>query len=84
LPELLVEAEIVIYLGSNTDGTACGTRGLFTFLVHRRLLAHVPFQPNSLLVYGEPGARECPLVGEEYAILSGKYLSFDEAQKVGA
>ena len=83
LNRLLGQAKIVIYLGSNTDGRACGDVRMFVSLAGRSLLAHVPYYRNSLLVYGEPLGRGAPLTGEEYAVFSGQLMRFDEAQKLG-
>ena len=83
LNRLVGQAERVIYLGSNTGGSACGTMGLFVGMADRQLLAHVPHYRNSLLVYGEPGVRKEPLTGEEWAMLSGSQVDFEEAQRLG-
>jgi hypothetical protein len=79
---ILDQADVVIYLGSNTDGNACGFPGLFEHLVKRELLAHVPYQRNSLIVVGKrlPTRRlETP---EEVAAQSGFLFTFDDACKV--
>lgn len=46
-------AETVVYLGKNTDGMCCGPPGLFEVLVRREVLAYVPWQPNTLIIYGK-------------------------------
>jgi len=82
LVPLLERAETVIYLGSNTDGAACGWPGLFNHLHFREVLAHIPHRRNSLIVYGRQlsEAERRPLLGEEAAALGGVLIKFDEAQ----
>ena len=66
---LLKEARIVIYLGSNFDGTACGSEEMFRFLSQREVLALVPNKFNSLIVYGRELVHR-RLLPEEYAALN--------------
>jgi hypothetical protein len=80
LVDLVKRADVVIYLGSNMGGSACGPRELFEHLGQRELLAHVPHRQNSLLVCGGPCERRTP-TPEEYAALSGEMMSFYEATK---
>lgn len=61
-------AEMVIYLGKNTDGFLCGSLGFFNNLLRRRLLAYVPDRKNVLLVAGESGEGR-QLTGDEYAAI---------------
>jgi len=49
---LLGTVPVVIYVGKNTDGSACGTPNLFACLRWREVLAYVPRQQNTLIVYG--------------------------------
>ena len=49
---LLSMAPVVIYVGKNTDGSACGTPNLFARLRWREVLAYVPRRQNTLIVYG--------------------------------
>lgn len=81
LEHLLTRADIVIYLGCNTGGSACGTPRLLTRLMTRELLGHVPLRRNTLLVYGEPRKRSGPMTGEEFAALSQTLLTFEEAER---
>jgi hypothetical protein len=67
LVELLQKATKVIYLGKNTDGTACGNPELFRYLSTRRLHAYLPDRHNNLLVVGERLREPRPLTGEELA-----------------
>lgn len=67
--DLLRGARIVIYLGSNFDGTACGSEAMFQYLSQRNVLALVPHRWNSLIVYGNEYPVQRRLVPEEYAAL---------------
>lgn len=51
--DLCHTAGIVIYLGKNTDGIACGNPSFFTLMQHRQVLAHYPHRDNTLIVYGK-------------------------------
>ena len=52
LVERLLTVPVVVYLGKNTDGTACGGPDLWTHLAQRPVLAYVPERANVLTVYG--------------------------------
>jgi hypothetical protein len=78
LPEIIDRARVVIYLGKNTDGTACGTRQFWDRVTRRQVLAHEPDQRNTLIVYGEGIAMRMPLP-EEAAAGSAKVMSHNEA-----
>lgn len=85
LARMVDRSRVVVYLGSNTDGSACGDVELFLdHLCHRELLGHVPHRRNSLLIYGRPRRREKPLTGEEFAMLSGNMMPFETAQQEAA
>jgi hypothetical protein len=62
-------AKVVIYLGSNLDGTMCGSRKLYEHLGRREVLAHEPDRRNTLIVYGRllPRGRGRELLPEERA-----------------
>jgi len=83
LLQALDRADVVIYLGCNTDHSACGSPELFRQLCGRELLGHVPHRRNTLLIYGR-GTRTGPLTGEEFADLTGALLSFEEAVEKAA
>lgn len=77
-------AGIVIYLGCNTGGSACGTPGLFREMLHRRLIEYEPDRHNTLLIVGQDlGGPRIP-TGEESAGLnldSGMmYLSYEQLE----
>ena len=79
LVALLTGVRTVIYLGTNFDGTACGSIALFQHLSRRNILATVPHKWNTLLVYGnEQQTRR--LLPEEYAALhrDGAYFKFGD------
>jgi hypothetical protein len=81
---LLDVAEVVIYLGSNTNGNACGNTGIFDHLLHRELLAYVPHRRNSLIVVGRKLSEPRSPTGEEFAAISGRMILFDDAEKASA
>lgn len=60
LATVVSKSDRTIYLGKNTDGTACGNPEFFRELVHRELLAYVPSPMNTLIIVGErlPTKRE--------------------------
>lgn len=66
--QLLRDARITIYLGSNFDGTACGSKEMFEQLVMQEVLATVPHRWNTLIVYGNRRVVRRPLM-EELAAL---------------
>ena len=80
LSGLLRRCGVVIYLGSNVDGSACGNHTLFFQLMQRRLDHYSPDRSNSLIVVSEPLSEARPPTGEEYAAIhSEKVFSFKEA-----
>ena len=66
---LLCHSKKVIYLGSNTGGSACGNVDLFKYLLSRKVLAHVPNRRNSLIVYGDFVKRARRPLPDEWAAL---------------
>ena len=63
---ILAQSAVVIYIGCNTDGTACGTPDLFRHFAQRTLLVEIPNRRNTMLVLGpQSGYRE--LTFEEFA-----------------
>lgn len=77
LLHLIGRANTVIYLGKNTDGVRCGSpkdslqRELFVGLRRRQVLAYVPHQSQTLIVYDGPvvgGADRAPYEEEAAAI----------------
>ncbi len=64
LIEAVARAETVVYLGKNTDGSACGTPLLFSNLLVREVLVHVPHYRNTLIVYGGSREQRMPLFEE--------------------
>lgn len=72
LVPLLAASRVVIYLGSNMDGSACGGKALFRYLSGRAVLGHVPHTHNTLITYGDPlpdGEGSRPLIPEEWVAL---------------
>ena len=74
----LERAHTVIYLGSNTSGSACGDPRIWENLVEREVVAYVPTRRNVLLIYSQP-PRTRDLVGEEIAALTGQFMDYDDA-----
>ena len=67
--KIIREIAIVIYLGSNTSSSMCGTPTLFEVLTTRPVLVHIPDRRNTLIVYGAGHVQREPL-WEEHAGLS--------------
>lgn len=64
---LLMNVRTIIYLGTNFDGTACGSTEMWEHLRHNEVLAYVPHRFNNLIVYnGTRWIARRPLP-EEYA-----------------
>lgn len=81
LVEIVARTPVVLYVGTNTGGTACGGDDLWDHLVTREVLAYVPDRENTLIVYG-PGQATRPLYGEELAARNNDRMwMFDEAEK---
>lgn len=77
--ELINKVRVVIYLGSNFDGTACGCTDMWENLKRKEVLALVPSRWNSLIVYaGQKWIARRP-VPEEYAALHRHepYISYN-------
>lgn len=70
LLRIVKEAETVVYLGTNTDSMACGTKTLWKHLATREVLAHVPVHGNTLIVYGALLEKSRKVLPEEYAALN--------------
>lgn len=67
LMELLQLVPHVVYIGRNTDGTACGNPDLMRYLSGRAAIHHITQLANVLIHYG-PGFRPLPdMYHEEYA-----------------
>ena len=77
-------AGTLIYLGKNTDGTACGSTDLFNAMIYRELLTYVPHRKNALIITGRFDdclkAREP--TGEERAAMtsSRKMWTYEESE----
>lgn len=68
LGQLLSRSRTVVYIGSNTHGSACGGPSLMAHLASRSVLAHIPDPQNSLIIYGEWVGKRA-LLPEEWAAL---------------
>jgi hypothetical protein len=79
---LLRRSQVVIYLGKNTDGTACGTPELFRYLLKRKAEG-LPHRKNTLICYTDfLQESRVPLPEETAAItasLGVPYLQFLES-----
>jgi hypothetical protein len=85
LVPLLQRSRQVIYLGANTDGSACGWADLFEHLIDRELLTEIPHRRNSLLIYGaQQEGRQRRLAAEEFAATQMLQLSLEQAQAMVA
>jgi len=68
LVRLIERAHFVLYLGKNSDGSACGFPQFWEVLRAREVLTHVPDRENTLIVYGHKQIQR-PIIPEEYAAL---------------
>jgi hypothetical protein len=66
--KLTEKAQFLIYLGKNSDGLMCGFEKFWDLVREREVLAHVPHQTNTLIVYG-PERRLRPILPEEIAAI---------------
>lgn len=65
LEPLFERAEHIIYLGSNYDGTACGTPAMFLYLLSREIEQHIFHRTNDLIIYGRKlGYARAPIRAE--------------------
>lgn len=69
LVRILQQSQIVIYVGCNTNGTACGNEEVFTHLRQRTILSDVRLRANTLLIYGGACTDPRTLHPEEKAAL---------------
>jgi hypothetical protein len=84
---LFQRAKTCIYLGKNTDGSACGHPELFKHFVQRELLAYKAERRNTLIVYGRGALDPRKPRGEELAGLSlydGPVLDFSQVESSAA
>ncbi len=83
LVELCRRSRIVCYLGSCTDGNACGHEDLFEHFLGRELVAEVRDRANTLLIVAEPRAERRAPTAEEHAGLKQNdgtpMLTYEEA-----
>ena len=77
LPPKLGKGKTLIYLGSNHDGTACGSASFWKQIVHNKVLGHVDDRQNTMIVYGLGQPRTTKLLWEEY---NGTVLETKEIQ----
>ena len=67
LVELLERCEHVALLCKTTDGSSCGFKALYEYLLERTLVASVPDKTNSLIVVGALRSRPRKPTPEEWA-----------------
>jgi hypothetical protein len=84
LTRLCQRANRVIYIGKNTDGTACGNLELFAHLLTREVSVYLPTRPNTLICYeGASRVSRRPKGEELAAIACGRadpVLHFEEVE----
>jgi len=61
-------AKTIIYLGSCTGGSMCGTPQLWDLLSRREILTHVPSRSGTLTVYGPKYVKRNRLLEEQAGI----------------
>jgi len=89
LSRVLQPARVVVYIGCNMDGWACGTQALWIELLNRELLAYVPSTlHHNLIVAGERAAAPREPTAEELCGLLNDgtvpYLTFAQAHELAA
>jgi hypothetical protein len=70
LIEMLKQSGIIIYLGSNMDGSVCGDIDLFRHVTTRTILAHHEHPHNTLTIYGSVLTKPRQQTPEEWAALN--------------
>lgn len=83
LGSILRRSQVILYLGKNTDGTACGTPEMFQYLL-RRKAEYLPDRHNTLICYTDfmKVERE-PLPEEEACLMSYtdlRYRLYDQVE----
>jgi hypothetical protein len=63
----LQHATRIVYIGSNFDGTECGSPALYGYFATRELLWHESHVLNSMLILGAPAVARRDLTREEAA-----------------
>jgi hypothetical protein len=82
LINILEQSRVVVYVGSNMDGTSCGNKELFTHLSSREVLGHIPLARNSMIIYGGVSSTPRELLPEEWAgIYRGRRWTLEEATR---
>ena len=84
LRQICRRAKVVIYLGKNTDGSACGQPEFFDDQLYRELLAYHSDRFNTLVVVGGVRDLKRPPMGEELAGLnlnSGPVMYYDQVER---
>ena len=84
LHPLLEQSPKVIYLGKNTDSSACGYSEMWRGLMRREVLAHVPEKQNTLIVYGPALVTRDPLPEERAALDFTRVWSFEDLHERAA
>lgn len=65
LEPLFERVDYIIYLGSNYDGTVCGTPAMFRYLLSREIEQHIFHRMNDLIIYGRKlGYERVPIRAE--------------------
>lgn len=82
LLNLIRRARTVIYLGSNTRGNACGFTQMWHYLATREVIAYVPDEYNSLVIYGSTLEQRKYLPEEYAAIFQDKMWGFQEIHDI--
>lgn len=82
LLNIVRRARIVIYLGCNTRGNACGFPQMWQHLATRQVLSYVPEEYNSLVIYGSTPERRKYLPEEYVGIFQDKMWTFQEIHDI--
>lgn len=83
LVSILMRSRVILYLGKNTDGTACGIPGMFQYLLKRKA-EYLPDRHNTLICYTDfLKAERQPLPEEDACLMSyvdGTYRLYDQVE----
>ncbi len=75
---LIARTPLILYIGKNTDGSACGDPALWHELGTREVLDWLPQRRNELIIYGAERVTRDPLPEERAAADTERVWSYAE------
>lgn len=82
LLSIVLKTKLLIYLGTNTSGSACGFPQMWQQLIQREVLAHEPNEPNTLIVYGPQNVQRRYLPEEYAAVYQDKIWGYSKIHQM--